>query len=140
MTWKLSIERPLSGAINHIEFSTAEAALLYLKDNTCLVLHEIEGPEAQESRAPKSRFLIQCKESSGDYVLWWKADEKGYTFNLDAAGLYTAEEAGRICNLREIDVAWREDEVRKCAQSVVTLYDLRRFGVISVLEGTRAKR
>ncbi|MDQ3231149.1 MAG: hypothetical protein M3Q07_04950 [Pseudobdellovibrionaceae bacterium] len=140
MTWKLSIEWPLSGSINYLEFSTADEALMYLKDNPRLILHGVEGPEAQEAMAPEPRFLIQCKESSGDYVLWWKADDKGYTFNLDAAGLYTAEEAGRICSLREIDVAWRDDEVRKCAQSVVTLYDLRRFGVISVLEGTPAKR
>ncbi|HYX36787.1 MAG TPA: hypothetical protein VE954_27075 [Oligoflexus sp.] len=140
MTWKLSIEQSQLGGINCLEFSTAEEALMYLKDNPRLPLHGVEGPGARESLAPEPRFLIQCRESSGNYLLWWKADDKGYTFNVDEAGLYTAEEAGRICSLREIDVAWREDEVRKCAQSVVTLYDLRRFGVVSILEGTPAKR
>ena len=42
-------------------------------------------------------FLIRTtKYESGTKALWWGPDECGYTTDLDAAGLYTAEDVARI--------------------------------------------
>ena len=40
-------------------------------------------------------FYILCVERPpvGNCALWWRPDGKGYTCNLDEAGLYTREEA-----------------------------------------------
>lgn len=37
-------------------------------------------------------FIWSCEHSA-----WWKPDRRGYTLNVDSAGLYTLFEARRIC-------------------------------------------
>lgn len=41
-------------------------------------------------------YLLSLKHSAGDFLTWWRPDERGYCWSLDAAGLYTEEQAKKI--------------------------------------------
>ena len=41
-------------------------------------------------------YLLSLKHSDGDFLTWWRPDERGYCWSLDAAGLYGEEAARRI--------------------------------------------
>jgi hypothetical protein len=71
-------------------------------------------------------FYIQCISNYAyDYILWWKPDSKGYTHDLNKAGLYTAEEAQSICAMRGEEVAWPEDVIKKHIEASVSIEVLR---------------
>ncbi|MBW2673559.1 MAG: hypothetical protein JRD89_09125 [Deltaproteobacteria bacterium] len=46
-------------------------------------------------------YLLDCRAPVGNSALWWRPDSKGYTCNLEEAGLYTEEQAG---GNRETDI------------------------------------
>lgn len=43
-------------------------------------------------------YYIWSGGYSGDALIWWGKDSRGYTSNLDNAGKYTKDEAKRICS------------------------------------------
>ena len=58
------------------------------------------------------RMLLKTKNGyiiTGYYkdgMIWWKADNNGYTVDIREAGKYTKERAKRICERKE-DTAWK---------------------------------
>lgn len=53
--------------------------------------------EKQENRAEsQDLFYIRTNGYSGNSLIWWRPNSRGYTTNLDEAGKYTREEAERI--------------------------------------------
>ena len=61
-----------------------------------------------------TRFYIEAeggRGSSDQSMLWWRPNRRGYTYDLQQAGLYTEEEAREIEKIRETDRAWSEAEV-----------------------------
>lgn len=46
--------------------------------------------------APADWLLLSVKYSTGDFLVWWGPNSSGYTYRLDDAGRYSAEEADRI--------------------------------------------
>lgn len=86
-------------------------------------------------------YYIQCtSDYAYDYILWWKSDSKGYTHNLNEAGLYTEEQAKTICGLRGEEVAWPEEEVKKYTEAAVSIEVLRQNNVKSLFRMTSKKR
>jgi hypothetical protein len=72
-------------------------------------------------------FYVQHTQNfAGDYMLWWRPNGCGYTFNLDEAGLYTEAEARRIEAMRGQEKAWSQDEVMPGIQRAVSIVHLRR--------------
>lgn len=60
----------------------------------------------------ESLFLIECKEHrQSDLRLWWLPNSRGYTFNVNKAGRYTAEQVKTICHDGNDDIAWPESSV-----------------------------
>lgn len=73
-------------------------------------------------------YYIRCVQG-GDLALWWRPNRHGYTVNLDEAGVYSEEEARRLDRGREIDVAYRVEDVNPKvirALGVDAAYDLPR--------------
>lgn len=52
---------------------------------------------------------------SCEHVIWWKPDSRGYTFCIEKAGLYSKDEARRICRYGGC-IAVRKDEAAKLAR------------------------
>lgn len=42
-------------------------------------------------------YLVDMERTSGNHLCYWKANEFGYTFNIDEAGEYDQFQAIRIC-------------------------------------------
>ena len=59
-------------------------------------------PLTNEQLEQEQLFYIQCTEEFGreGSVLWWKPNSRGYTLELNEAGLYTKEQAESICKVR----------------------------------------
>jgi hypothetical protein len=71
-------------------------------------------------------YYIQCTSHFAyDYILWWRKESKGYTYNLADAGLYTAEQAKSIVGCRGEEVAWPQEEVERCSNPAVSIEALR---------------
>lgn len=78
----------------------------------------------------RERYLIwDRRDASSDgrvflpsHCLWFKWRSEGYTADFDKAGRYTAEEAGRIVNLRETEdfVAVRAELAELAVKRVVS--------------------
>lgn len=72
-------------------------------------------------------FYIQdTRQYVGNCVLWWCPNSGGYTTQIDEAGLYTEEEANKICSNRNTDIAWPQDVVEKSIVKHVRIERLRR--------------
>ncbi len=69
---------------------------------------EMKRREAEEAAGEHDRdryYIIDSRSCVGNCALWWKPDGKGYTCNLDDAGLYTLEEA-ESNRLSDVPVPW----------------------------------
>lgn len=64
-------------------------------------------------------YILDTRGGGGGFSLWWRAERKGYTVNLDEAGLYQEEEARSIEQLRGTDRAVPEAEAREMTFPVV---------------------
>lgn len=72
------------------------------------------------------KFYIQDTRSySGDAVIWWRPNRKGYTFNIDDAGLYEEEEARSIERVRGTDKAVPQEVAQAAIIRVVDATRLR---------------
>lgn len=60
-------------------------------------------------------YIQDTRSYGGDDVLWWGPDRSGYTYDLDKAGVYTEEEAQKICRLRGTEKMWPKNLVDRCA-------------------------
>lgn len=41
-------------------------------------------------------YILSLKHTRGDFLSWWRPEERGYCWSLDAAGVYDEEHAKRI--------------------------------------------
>jgi hypothetical protein len=64
-------------------------------------------------------FVQDARQYLGNAVSLWGINGQGYTSDVNAAGLYTADQCAGMD--RETDVPWPEAFVRKTADAVVTL-------------------
>lgn len=70
-------------------------------------------------------FIFTLDPNAKETALWWKPGRRGYTLNLEEAGLYEEKEAREIERLRPPeDRAIPEDVARRLARSRVPLDDL----------------
>jgi len=60
-------------------------------------------------------YIRDIRSIVGNCALWWRPDSRGYTCDLDQAGLYTEKQARSICRNRDSDVAYREEDVERAA-------------------------
>lgn len=75
------------------------------------------------------RFYIQYQgDYAFDYMLWWRPDSKGYTYDIRQAGLYTEAEARSICGIRGEEAAWPEEAMRDGIESAVSIEKLQKAG------------
>lgn len=56
-------------------------------------------------------FLIMCEQLVDGQILWWRKESRGYTTNVDEAGLYTERQARDIERIRGKDFAVDEKEI-----------------------------
>lgn len=67
-------------------------------------------------------YIIDTRTVVGNCALWWCPDGKGYTCNLDDAGLYTRQQAK---SHRETDVAVHREVAERLVVRHVRLDHLR---------------
>ena len=71
---------------------------------------------------PKRFYIFSAKHTkAGDeFLMWWRPKSAGYTWNLDAAGVYDEGEAREICEPSRGDcVAVPVEVARRCLMTVV---------------------
>lgn len=57
-------------------------------------------------------WYLQDKRSySGNAVMWWAKDKKGYTSDLNKAHVFTEEEAFAQAKERDTDVPWAKEYI-----------------------------
>jgi hypothetical protein len=84
------------------------------------------------------KYYIQCTEHYAfDFILWWGKERRGYTYDLNDAGLYSEEEARSICNNRWIDVAWSEEDIKTHLSTAVSINHLRKAGLKPAMKSRR---
>lgn len=66
------------------------------------------------------KFYIMDTTATGELILWWRPNRRGYTTLLDEAGVYSAEEAEKIVSIgRGTDIPCRQSHVDGVARTVV---------------------
>lgn len=71
-----------------------------------------------------SGYYIQDARATSDTILWWCPDFRGYTHNVDEAGVYSTEAARRLQRERHTDRAWPVDAVRQSTERRVSRHTL----------------
>lgn len=64
-----------------------------------------------------------------DYILWWRPNRTGYTYDILQAGVYDAKEAETICGIRGMEQAWPTQFVSEGVEHAVTIEKLNRLGL-----------
>lgn len=72
----------------------------------------------------KTYFIQDTRSYVGNSVLWWRADGKGYTTDLEDAWEVDEDKACRIERNRETDKAWPADVARAAARTHVDVQRL----------------
>lgn len=63
------------------------------------------------------KYYIQDTRSYvGNCIVFWGSNWSGYVTDINKAGLYSEEEAKKICGSRKTDIAWPENYIRKNLQ------------------------
>lgn len=75
---------------------------------------------------PLTHYILDARSCVGNCALWWRPGGKGYTCELDQAGLFTEEAAGAH---RRTDVPVHKDVARRLVVSHVRWEHLRDNGV-----------
>lgn len=60
-----------------------------LEDCRGILLRLGQEPTPPRAEVSEGYYLARFPDSSRGYMVWWKADDCGYTNDLDAAGIYT---------------------------------------------------
>lgn len=70
---------------------------------------------------PEGYYILDTRDLRKDNLAtWWRPNSKGYTFHLDAAGIYTKAEADAICGpSRGEHVAVPVEQARAMTMTVV---------------------
>jgi len=80
---------------------------------------------ARSAQPVPSRFYIRDgRRVDGNCALWWKPERSGYTTDVREAGLYTAEQAQKICDAPSSDrrdIAYPQEVVERAARLHVDL-------------------
>jgi hypothetical protein len=82
-------------------------------------------------------YVLDARTVVGNCAMWWCPDGKGYTCELDKAGLYTADD---VRGMRETDVPIHRDEVAKLVIQHVRLDHMRQAGLLDGYEKAKAER
>jgi hypothetical protein len=69
--------------------------------------------------------IVDTRTTCGNSVFFWCWDSSGYTCDLSKAGIYTEEEATKICGIRGTDKMYKYADVLKLVQHHVDVQDLR---------------
>ena len=77
----------------------------------------------------KCYYIVNLCEGDESRALFWKPDRRGYTHNVDEAGLYTKEVADAININRASDIPIEKYLVDSLSQRCVPLDALRIAGV-----------
>ncbi len=72
--------------------------------------------------APAEFYVLDARSIVGNCCMWWCPNGKGYTCNLDDAGLYTREQ---VDNMRGSDVAVPREVAERLAVRHVRIEHLR---------------
>jgi hypothetical protein len=81
-------------------------------------------------------YLWDTRNYSGDFMLWWRHEGHGYTYNLDEAGLYSSEDARTG---RDTDVPVPEELARKMCCHVIDVDRLLRADPAEMTPQMRAR-
>ncbi len=58
------------------------------------------------------QYYLQCQgHFAGDFMLWWRKERRGYTYDLKEAHIFTREEAYSQNKTRETDIPWPKDYI-----------------------------
>lgn len=82
-------------------------------------------------------YVLDVRSVVGNCACWWRPDGKGYTCDIDDAGLYTLAYAK---GLRETDIPIHRDVAQRLVISHVRLDDLRQAGLLDAYEAARTKQ
>lgn len=67
------------------------------------------------------QYYISTGGYSGNSLIFWGKDSRGYTSNLDNAGLYSEEDAKRICsNSDRTEKAWPKEYIEGITNRAVS--------------------
>ena len=72
-------------------------------------------------------YILDTRQVVGNCCLWWRPDGKGYTCNLDDAGLYPQS---RGKTLRDTDVMVHRDVARGLVVAHVRIEHLQQSGAL----------
>jgi hypothetical protein len=86
---------------------------------------------------PACYYVLDARTVVGNCAMWWYPDGKGYTCNIDEAGLYTADD---VAGMRETDVPIHRDDVAKLVVRHVRLDHMYQAGLLSEFEKAKAER
>lgn len=69
-------------------------------------------------------YIQDTRSYIGNCVVWWRAGGRGYTTDLDDAGLYTQQEALAQHRSRETDVPWLCSEIEPLVRRTIDMQDI----------------
>ena len=69
-------------------------------------------------------YIQDTRQVVGNCLMFWREGNNGYTYNLDEAGMYTLEEAEKICRNRASDRMLEKSYVDSLAERHVDIQDL----------------
>ena len=71
-----------------------------------------------------NKFYLQVEGSIGNAMLWWRADNAGYTINLAFARVWAEEEIRAQIKDRPTYTAWHCAHINEHAMSVVDMQNV----------------
>ena len=69
-------------------------------------------------------YIQDTRSFTGNHVMWWGKDNKGYVTSLDNAEIYTYDEAVKIIKNRNTDVMWDFNFINSITSRVVDMQEL----------------
>ncbi len=82
-------------------------------------------------------YVLDARTVVGNCAMWWCPDGKGYTCNIDEAGLYTAKDVERM---RETDIPVHRDVVERLIVRHVKIEHIRQAGLLDAYDKHKAER
>jgi len=77
-------------------------------------------------------YIQDSRQMVGNCILWWCPDSKGYTTQIDEAGLYTKKE---VEGMRSTDVGWPKEFVDAHVSKHVRRDRLRQADTVETVRG-----